>query len=85
MSSRVAGAEAEIFQNHLVILEDEAIISSVEKLIREELINAEAAIRRVDDMFRKSFARMNDPYLRERARDLDDVERRIMRTLAGRS
>ena len=85
VSSRVAGTEAEIFQNHLVILEDETIISSVEKLIREELINAEAAIRRVDDTFRKAFARMNDPYLRERTRDLDDVERRILRNLSGRS
>ena len=85
VSSRVDGAEAEIFKNHLIILEDEVIISSVEKIIREERLNAEAAIHRVADSFRKSFERMNDPYLRERARDLDDVERRIMRTLTGRS
>ena len=85
VSSRVDAAEADIFRNHLVILEDEAIISSVEKIIREERLNAEAAIHRVADSFRKSFERMNDPYLRERARDLDDVERRIMRTLTGRS
>lgn len=85
VSSRVDGAEADIFRNHLVMLEDEVIISSVEKIIREERLNAEAAIHRVSDSFRKSFERMNDPYLRERARDLDDVERRIMRTLTGRS
>ena len=85
VSSRVDGAEADIFRNHLVMLEDEVIISSVEKIIREERLNAEAAIHRVADSFRKSFERMNDPYLRERARDLDDVERRIMRTLTGRS
>ncbi len=85
VSSRVDGAEADIFRNHLVMLEDEAIISSVENIIREERLNAEAAIHRVSDSFRKSFERMNDPYLRERARDLDDVERRIMRTLTGRS
>ena len=84
VSSRVNAAEADIFRNHLVILEDEVIISSVEKIIREEHLNAEAAIHRVADSFRKSFERMNDPYLRERARDLDDVERRIMRTLTGR-
>ena len=84
VSSRVASAEADIFRNHLVMLEDEVIISSVEKIIKEERLNVEAAIHRVADAFRKSFERMNDPYLRERARDLDDVERRIMRTLAGR-
>ena len=84
VSSRVDGAEADIFRNHLVMLEDEVIISSVEKIIREERINAEAALHRVSDSFRRSFERMNDAYLRERARDLDDVERRIMRTLTGR-
>ena len=84
VSSRVDGAEADIFRNHLVMLEDDVIISSVEKIIREERINAEAALHRVSDSFRRSFERMNDAYLRERARDLDDVERRIMRTLTGR-
>ena len=85
VSSRVDGAEADIFRNHLVMLEDETIISSVEDIIRDERLNAEAAIHRVSDSFRKMFERMNDPYLRERARDLDDVERRIMRVLAGRA
>ena len=85
VSSRVASAEADIFRNHLVMLEDEVIISSVENIIRDERLNAEAAIHRVSDTFRKTFERMNDPYLRERARDLDDVERRIMRVLAGRA
>ena len=85
VSSRVDGAEADIFRNHLVMLEDETIISSVENIIRDERLNAEAAIHRVSDSFRKTFERMNDPYLRERARDLDDVERRIMRVLAGRA
>ena len=51
VSSRVDGAEAEIFKNHLIILEDEVIISSVEKIIREERLNAEAAIHRVADSF----------------------------------
>ena len=85
VSARVTGAEADIFRNHLVILEDETIISSIEKLIRDERLNVEAATHRVADRFRASFERMNDPYLRERARDLDDVERRMLRVLAGRT
>jgi phosphotransferase system enzyme I (PtsI) len=67
------------------MLEDEVIISSIENVIREEHLNLEAAIHRVSESFRKTFERMNDPYLRERARDLDDVERRILRVLAGRA
>ena len=85
VSARVTAAEADIFKNHLVILEDEVIISEIEKLIREERLNAEAAMHRVADRFRKTFERMNDPYLRERARDLDDVERRMLRVLTGRA
>ena len=85
VSARMAGDEADIFKNHLVILEDDVIISAIEKLIREERLNVEAAMHRVADGFRKSFERMNDPYLRERARDLDDVERRMLRVLTGRA
>ena len=85
VSARVTAAEADIFKNHLVILEDEMIISEIEKLIREERLNVEAAMHRVVDRFRKTFERMNDPYLRERARDLDDVERRMLRVLTGRA
>ena len=85
VTARVTGAEADIFKNHLVILEDEVIISAIEKQIRESRLNAEAAMRRVMDGFRQTFERMNDPYLRERARDLDDVERRMLRVLSGRA
>ena len=85
VSARMAGDEADIFKNHLVIIEDDVIISAIEKLIREEHLNVEAAMHRVVDGFRKSFERMNDPYLRERARDLDDVERRMLRVLTGRA
>lgn len=85
VSARLTGAEADIFKNHLVILEDEVIITSVEKLIKEKRLNVEAAVHRVLADFRASFARMNDPYLRERSRDLDDVERRLLRVLDGRA
>lgn len=85
VTARMTGAEADIFKNHLVILEDEVIISSVEKLIREKRLNVEAAVYRVMADFRATFARMNDPYLRERSRDLDDIERRLLRVLSGRA
>lgn len=85
VSARLTGSEADIFENHLVILEDEVIITSVEKLIRESRLNVEAAVHRVMSDFRAKFARMNDPYLRERSQDLDDVEKRLLRTLDGKA
>jgi phosphoenolpyruvate-protein kinase (PTS system EI component) len=83
VAARVTTDEADIFKNHLVLLEDELIIASIEKIIREERLNVEAAMHRAVDVFRKTFERMNDPYLRERVRDLDDVERRVLRVLTG--
>ena len=78
----VRGGER-IFEAHLMLLEDPMIVSEAESRIRKDRLNAEAAVRRTVDKARELFARMNDPYLRERTRDLDDVERRILRALAG--
>jgi len=76
---------AAVFANHLELLEDTTICSSVERLIRERRVNAEVAVRRVVAEFREMFNRMSDPYLRERVRDIDDIERRVLRILLGRT
>ena len=77
--------DAKIFSNHLMILDDFTIVDSVHDLIGKERINAEASLRRVVSGFRAAFARMNDTYLRERVRDLDDVERRVLDALLGKT
>jgi len=79
------GPEADIFDNHLVLFDDPTIVSGIERLIREERLNAEAAVRKTVAEFRAVFGRMHDPYLRERVRDLDDLERRVLDVLLGRS
>ena len=79
------GNAAAVFANHLEILDDESLCRSVERLIRERRVNAEAAVRRTVAEFRAIFGRMKDPYLRERVRDVDDVERRVLRVLLGRT
>ena len=79
------GNAAAVFANHLDILDDASICGSIERRIREERINVEAAIRRTVGKFREMFGRMKDPYLRERVRDIDDIERRFLRVLLGRA
>jgi len=74
-----------VFANHLELLEDATIRSAIERLVRERRINAESAVRRVVADFREMFNRMRDPYLRERVRDIDDIERRLLRNLLGRT
>ena len=76
-----SGGEADVFANHLALLDDVLLVAAVERNIREEHVNAETAVRRAMGEFRDVFAKMKDAYLRERARDLDDIERRILRVL----
>ncbi len=85
LGTHARSENAKIFANHLMILDDASVVKSVKDVVRTERINVEAAMHRVVDRFRQMFARMNDPYLRERVRDIDDVERRIIGNLLGKS
>ena len=78
-----SGGEVDVFANHLELFDDVLLVAAVERNIREGRVNAETAVRRAMGEFRDVFAKMKDAYLRERARDLDDIERRIMRVLTS--
>ena len=77
------GQDVKVFEGHLMILQDPLLKKEISKLIVERRVNAEAAVKKGIDKFRKQFERMNDEYFRERVRDLDDVERRMLRALTG--
>ena len=77
------GQDVKVFEGHLMILQDPILKKEISKLIVEHRVNAEAAVKKGIDKFRKQFERMNDEYFRERVRDLDDVERRMLRALTG--
>lgn len=75
--------EAAIFDSHLLILEDEALLESVRDRIRQVLTNVEHAfsslVLEAVDQIEKS----ENSYLRERVRDIRDVEHRVIRFLLG--
>lgn len=85
LRERTGRQDLRVFECHLMILEDPFLIDEIEKKIRKNHLNAEAAARKVFALHRSQFARMNDPYFRERVRDLDDVERRLIKSLVGAS
>jgi len=72
-----------IIDTHLLILEDQMLAGQTESLIRQELINAGGALRRVLARFRQVFSSIDDEYLRERHSDVDSVGERILRNLVG--
>ena len=83
LRERTGRADVRVFECHLMILEDAALAEEVEGYILRDRLNAEAAVRKTVNGARRQFERMNDPYFRERVRDLDDIERRILKALTG--
>lgn len=81
-----AGAgDASIFDAHLLVLEDPSLIDEVNKGIRAQRHNAEFVFQGVSHHFIKTLSAIDDAYLRERALDLEDVARRVIRHLLGKS
>jgi phosphotransferase system enzyme I (PtsI) len=75
--------EATIFDSHLLILEDNEFLDSVREQIRTTAENVEYAFHsRVLESIRQ-LDKTEDPYLRERVKDIRDVEHRVVRALLG--
>jgi phosphotransferase system enzyme I (PtsP) len=71
-----------VFHTHVQLLEDKGFVTK----LREELDatgSAREALRNVLDAYRKTFARIEDPYFRDRILDVEDVGRRVMQQLLG--
>ena len=76
-------ADAEIFQAHLLILEDPELHAGVESKIKNENKCAELAMRETGQSFSDVMAAMNDEYFAARATDILDVSNRVIRILLG--
>ena len=86
MEKRVAQTlskeDAAIFHTHLMILEDRGFINRIMELIEKEH-GAARSVKEVVDHYTEAFARMDDPYLRQRSVDMEDIGRRIIDALDG--
>lgn len=76
--------EAAIFDAHALVLSDPEMQSQVEDKIKNENINADAALREVADVFIGMFESMDDEYFKERAADIRDVSTRLIANLLGK-
>jgi len=84
VSEAMHAADAQIFDAHLLMLEDPVLLDEIMRYIRSERLNAEAAVHRSTQKYLGALEALDDPYLRERAADLKDVAARLMNHLAGR-
>jgi hypothetical protein len=74
---------AEFIDSHLLILEDAALVEPARDLIRNHLCSAEWALRQHRDDLARIFDEMDDPYLRSRRDDIDQVIHHILGFLAS--
>jgi phosphotransferase system enzyme I (PtsI) len=73
-----------IFEAHLLILEDPALLTGLEKVIREERARSEWALSVTNSRYEQLFESLNDDYFRQRKSDVSDVLSRIYRNLEVR-
>lgn len=69
---------AQIFDAHLLILEDSALIEPTVELIQEKFLNAEYAFWLTFQKLRKQFDAIEDDFFRERSADLLSIEKRVL-------
>lgn len=77
--------EARIFDAHLLVLEDQALITETVRDFEKTGQNIESCFNRVAQRYIKAFAEIDDEYLRERAADIRDVAQRLLNNLLGRT
>ncbi|HWI41608.1 MAG TPA: phosphoenolpyruvate--protein phosphotransferase [Verrucomicrobiae bacterium] len=82
IAERLSAEDAAIFHSHLMILEDRSFIAKIHELIDQEH-PAPRAVREVVEQYLQAFTAMEDPYLRERGADMEDIGRRIIDCLEG--
>ena len=80
MTKRVGEEDASIFHSHLLFLEDRAFIRKINRLI-EAGASAGWAVHHVVMDYLRTFQGLNDPYLKERGADLEDVGFRLLQHL----
>lgn len=75
--------EAQIFEAHKMMLNDPEYIEQIQEMIKNENVNVEWAVKQVSDTFISIFENMDDQYMKERAADIGDISKRLLKVLLG--
>ena len=84
ISSDMGQDEAQIFDAHLLVLEDRMLIEEVISRLKKERFNVAFIFSEVLKKYVEVFSKIEDEYLKERTADVNDVGKRILRNLLGR-
>lgn len=83
VNAEIGKESANIFEAHLLVVDDRALVEEVIRGLSVHKKNVETVLRLVADRYAQALSRVEDDYLRERAADVRDVTRRILRNLSG--
>ena len=79
-----AGEDAAmLFEAHQMMLDDLDFVESIEGMIENDRVNAEAAVSDTGAQFAEMFAAMDDSYMQARAADIRDIAARVVGILTG--
>ena len=78
----VGEQNAQIFEIHMMMIEDDDYNESIESIIDTQSVNAEYAVSLTADNFSEMFASMDDAYMQARSADVKDISNRIIACLS---
>ena len=79
----VGETNAQIFEIHMMMLEDDDYNESIQNIIDTQKVNAEYAVSITADNFAEMFSAMDDAYMQARAADVRDISERLVSVLSG--
>lgn len=85
VEKNIGPEEAAIFDAHLMVLEDQALIGETIREFEATGRNIETCFNKVSSRYIQAFSEIDDEYLRERAGDLKDVAQRVLQNLLGQA
>ncbi len=84
IATEMGQEEAQIFDAHILVLEDRMIIEEVISRLKKERVSVAFIFSEVLKKYVDIFSRIEDEYLKERTADINDVGKRILRNLLGK-
>ncbi|MCA6223071.1 phosphoenolpyruvate-protein phosphotransferase PtsI [Photorhabdus antumapuensis] len=75
--------KAEIFEGHIMLLEDEELEQEIIALIKNDFKTSDAAVYSVIETQAKALEELDDEYLKERATDVRDIGKRLLKNILG--
>src|SRR6266478_4597779 len=81
IAESIGAKDAAIFDAHLLVVEDRTLIDEVLRKLEADLCNVEWVFQEVATTYAETLNKIDDPYLRERALEIQDVTKRVIRNL----